>query len=184
MKSRFKEGDIVKYLGLDAYTGNHRDLIKVWINEGNLVVGENYNVVNIPPIPTSDLEVQVSKNRLYLPGCLFELVKSIDEVMHEEFNEHDAPKALRYNVDKPKWSLVHFASLIPMIEVLTFGAIKYAPHNWKKPMNGEEILESMQRHLSALFDGETHDKESKLHHIGHIMANAMFYSYHYVINKK
>ena len=87
-------------------------------------------------------------------------------------------KASRFNEGKPKWSLVHFESLIPMIRVLEFGAKKYAPKNWMKPMDTTEILESMQRHLAALLDGETHDTESGISHMGHIQCNAMFYNYH------
>lgn len=92
-------------------------------------------------------------------------------------------KGLRYNEGKRKWSLVHFKSLEPMIEVLEFGAKKYAPDNWKKGFDQKEILESLQRHLAKLFDGEEIDSESGLHHIGHIMCNAMFYSY-YIKNQK
>ena len=36
-------------------------------------------------------------------------------------------KALRYNKGKLKWSLVHYKSLAPMVRVLEFGALKYAP---------------------------------------------------------
>ena len=45
-------------------------------------------------------------------------------------------------------------------------------------LNREEVLESIQRHLDALFDGEEWDKDEKkhpTHHIGHIMANCVFY---------
>jgi hypothetical protein len=87
-------------------------------------------------------------------------------------------KADRYNEGKPKWSLVHYESLVPMIRVLEFGAKKYAPFNWQKPMNTMEILESMQRHLAALFDGEEIDTESGISHMGHIQCNALFYNYH------
>ena len=87
-------------------------------------------------------------------------------------------QAMRFNKGKPKWSLVHFKSLEPMIKVLEFGALKYAPKNWQKPMPLDEILDSMQRHLAALIDGEELDSESKLSHMGHIQANAMFYNYH------
>lgn len=87
-------------------------------------------------------------------------------------------KADRFNEGKPKWSLVHFQSMVPMIRVLEFGARKYAPFNWQKPMDLMEILESMQRHLAALFDGEVYDKESGISHMGHIQANSMFYNYH------
>ena len=88
--------------------------------------------------------------------------------------------ALRYNTGKPKWSLVHMHSLVPMIRVLEYGSLKYAPFNWQKPMKRDELLDSMQRHLAALIDGKELDDESGLSHIGHIMANAMFYSYHFV----
>ena len=84
---------------------------------------------------------------------------------------------LRFNEGKPRWSLVHYKSLEPMIRVLMFGAEKYDDHNWKKGLIPKEVLECMQRHLAALMDGETHDKESGLPHIGHILTNAMFYSY-------
>jgi hypothetical protein len=87
-------------------------------------------------------------------------------------------KADRFNEGKPKWSLVHFGSLIPMIRVLEFGAKKYSPDNWKKGMDTKEILESMQRHLAALIDGEEVDFESGISHMGHIQCNAMFYNYH------
>lgn len=86
-------------------------------------------------------------------------------------------KALRYNQGKLKWSLVDFDSLKPMIEVLMFGAQKYAPDNWKKGLDKKEILESLQRHLIELFNEEPIDKESNLRHIGHILCNAMFYAY-------
>lgn len=86
-------------------------------------------------------------------------------------------KALRYNAGKAKWSLVHFESMLPMVQVLEFGAKKYAPDNWKKGLDKKEILESMMRHLAALMDGQDVDPESGIHHIGHIQCNAMFYSY-------
>lgn len=86
-------------------------------------------------------------------------------------------KALRYNEGKPKWGLVDFKSLIPLVRVLEYGAEKYSPNNWKKGLNNIEILESLCRHLFCLLSGEINDKESGLEHIGHIMANAMFFSY-------
>lgn len=92
-------------------------------------------------------------------------------------------KALRFNENKPKWSLIHYKSLEPMIRVLEFGEKKYGAFNWQKPgLEPKEILESLQRHLASLMDGQDLDKETKLHHIGHIMSNAMMYSYHNVIN--
>ncbi len=86
--------------------------------------------------------------------------------------------ALRYNEWKPEWTLVDFDSLEPMVHVLEFGAKKYARENWKKPMDRKKILDSLMRHLVRLMADEELDSESKLPHIGHILCNAMFYSYH------
>jgi hypothetical protein len=87
-------------------------------------------------------------------------------------------KALRYNEGKLQWGLVHFKSLEPMVRTLEFGALKYSPNNWMKSMDKRQILESMQRHLAAILDGEEIDPESNQSHIGHIMCNCMFYNYH------
>lgn len=53
--------------------------------------------------------------------------------------------------------------------------------NWKKGLHREEILESIQRHLIALFKKEEEDPDPLIaaHHMGNIMCNAMFYLYHY-----
>jgi hypothetical protein len=92
-------------------------------------------------------------------------------------------KALRYNDGKLQWGLVHFKSLEPMIQVLEFGAKKYAPDNWKKQMDRKKLLESAMRHMAALMDGQENDPETGLSHIGHLMCNALFYSYHFAIKK-
>lgn len=92
-------------------------------------------------------------------------------------NMDEPKKALRYNQGKPRWSLVHFNSLEPMVKVLMYGADKYAVDNWKKGLDRREILDSMMRHLGALMDGQEVDPESGEYHIGHIMCNCMFYSY-------
>lgn len=111
---------------------------------------------------------------------LFEEDDSIGYIKTPEDKEllKDPKKAARFNSEKPKWGLVHYESMEPMIRVLEFGAKKYAPFNWMKPMDTREILESIQRHVAALMDGELVDKESGISHMGHIQANTMFYNYH------
>jgi hypothetical protein len=89
----------------------------------------------------------------------------------------------RFNKGKLRWALVDFESLEPMVEVLEFGAQKYAPDNWKLGLNQEEILESMIRHLTELLAQVKKkqpglDSDSGLKHMGHIQCNAMFYNYH------
>lgn len=85
--------------------------------------------------------------------------------------------AKRNNEGKPKWSLVHFPSLEPLVEALEYGAEKYSAHGWKKGYRATEIAESLMRHLFAWLEGEDIDPESGVPHIGLIQANAMFLGY-------
>jgi len=93
--------------------------------------------------------------------------------------EEKQEQAMRANKGKDRWTMIDFPSLVPLIKVLEFGARKYSRDNWKNGFDHDELLDSLLRHTIALVRGETHDKESGLHHIGHILANAMFYSFHF-----
>jgi anthranilate/para-aminobenzoate synthase component II len=86
-------------------------------------------------------------------------------------------QAERYNHGKPKFSLIDLPSLVPMVQVLEYGTIKYTRDNWKKGLKVTEIMDSMMRHQAALMSGENFDPESGLSHAGHILCNAMFLSY-------
>jgi|SRR5690606_20150416 len=92
-------------------------------------------------------------------------------------------KGLRYNEGKAQWSLVDFDALLPMVQVLEFGAEKYSADNWKGGLKTTEIIESMLRHVYAYLRGEDVDLESGLPHTGHIMCNAMFLSYMHEFRK-
>lgn len=83
----------------------------------------------------------------------------------------------RFNEGKPKWSLVPQSSLIPMVQVLEFGAKKYGAYNWTKGLSIKETCESLKRHLDAFMEGEDIDSDSGLSHIGHIQCNALFLSW-------
>lgn len=99
----------------------------------------------------------------------------MSDTMSDTMNEE---KAMIKNQGKPKWSLLYYPAIEGLVRVLEFGLQKYSKDNWKFPMSKEESLESMQRHLVALFNGEENDQESGLHHVLHLMARAMFYYYH------
>lgn len=97
--------------------------------------------------------------------------------------EENKEKGLRYNEGKPRWSLVNFKSILPMVRVLEFGAKKYGDENWKLGLDKNPLLESAMRHLTAIIDGEEIDSESGLPHSAHVMCNMMFYNYHYLNGK-
>lgn len=107
-----------------------------------------------------------------------ELPEFMNKLSLTALHDYREKKALRYNEGKLRWSLVDWKSMEPMVHVLEFGAKKYEEENWKKPMDKKQILNSAMRHLIAMMNGEEIDPESGLSHVGHLMCNAMFYSYH------
>ena len=63
-----------------------------------------------------------------------------------------------------------------LAKVLTFGASKYKPNNWKACSDTGRYLAAAHRHLNAVIKGEQLDPETGLHHLDHVMCNLMFLS--------
>ena len=82
----------------------------------------------------------------------------------------------RDNGDKPVISMVMEApnAIEGIAKVLMFGAEKYDRANWKRGLKYTEIIDSMQRHILKIMDGEDLDEESGLHHAFHIGCNSLF----------
>jgi hypothetical protein len=84
----------------------------------------------------------------------------------------------RFNQGKPQWTLMNSKAIEPMIQVLMYGAQKYERNNWMKACPKRlDLMDSLERHSLKIIAGESIDPESGLPHIGHLMCNAMFYSY-------
>lgn len=98
---------------------------------------------------------------------------------NEQAKSYEPIKALRFNEGKPEWTMIDFNSLLPLIKVLENGKEKYGRDNWKKKTEKDTLLNSMIRHWVALSNREERDVESGESHAAHIMANAMFYLYHF-----
>lgn len=86
---------------------------------------------------------------------------------------------LRFNEGKVRTDLVPESTITGIAEVLTFGAKKYAPNNWKKGMEWSKVTASLKRHLAAFDRGEDFDPESGLFHIDHVLTNAAFLKEYY-----
>lgn len=60
-------------------------------------------------------------------------------------------------------------------DVLTYGADKYAPNQWKEVENAKDrYYAALRRHLSAWRKGEKIDSESGKSHLAHAACNIMF----------
>lgn len=88
-------------------------------------------------------------------------------MQNEIGNKNDAGK-LRYD-------LIPTETLESLAEVLTYGANKYAENGWQTVYHAEDrYYAALLRHLIAWRKGESHDPESGLHHLKHVLANAAF----------
>jgi len=59
-------------------------------------------------------------------------------------------------------------------KVLSFGKRKYSARNWEKGISFTRLLGAVLRHTFAYMRGETHDPETGLSHMAHVMCEAMF----------
>jgi hypothetical protein len=61
------------------------------------------------------------------------------------------------------------------VDVLTFGAEKYEPDNWKYvPDSKRRYFDALQRHVWAWKEGEQIDPESGKHHLAHALCSLAF----------
>jgi hypothetical protein len=85
------------------------------------------------------------------------------------------PEGMKYDTEKPMWNLLDYSFVAGVVDVLTLGAVKYAPNNWQKVKDGEErYFAAMMRHITAWRRGEKYDPESKKHHLYHAACCIMF----------
>jgi hypothetical protein len=86
---------------------------------------------------------------------------------------------IKFDTEKPKWSLVPWKEVQAVVDVLTYGAQKYAPDNWKIVPNAKErYFNAAQRHISAWWMGEVFDQETKMPHLAHAICCLLFAMWH------
>ena len=101
-----------------------------------------------------------------------------DDTLYEEqlkTYQEKVKEGVKYDKEKPDYSLLPPTALDDVVKVLTFGAAKYDRWNWKKLDNLEDrYFAAAQRHLWAVMRGETHDPESGEHHYAHALCCIMY----------
>lgn len=81
---------------------------------------------------------------------------------------------LKADTGKPACDLLSPIAMLGTAEVLSFGAKKYAAHNWRKGIAWSRIIGAILRHTYAIMAGEDTDKESGLLHADHLSCEVMF----------
>lgn len=82
--------------------------------------------------------------------------------------------ALKNDQEKPRMELVPAGATLEIAKVLTFGAKKYAAHNWRKGFDYSRLIGALERHIAAFKEGEDTDPESGLPHMAHAGCCVMF----------
>jgi hypothetical protein len=81
----------------------------------------------------------------------------------------------KHDDGKPRWDLMPWIALESIIGVLTYGAKKYAAHQWRDvPELGERYWAATHRHLAAFRGGELIDPESGYPHLAHACCSILF----------
>jgi hypothetical protein len=87
-------------------------------------------------------------------------------------------RGLKFDKDKLMWELLPLEPIEDVVKILTFGAKKYAPNNWKLVDDAEaRYYAAAVRHLVAWRQGELIDPESGEPHLAHLMCNVVFLSW-------
>jgi hypothetical protein len=82
---------------------------------------------------------------------------------------------MKFDQEKARMGLLPPRALRLVSEVLTFGAKKYLPNNWKYVENGpERYLDAALRHITSYMTGEKNDPETGLPHMAHALCCLMF----------
>ena len=80
---------------------------------------------------------------------------------------------MKFDNDKPDYSLVPFEALDEVVKVLTYGANKYDRFNWEK-VEDIRYQAAALRHISAYMQGEKYDPETGINHLAHAVCSLLF----------
>lgn len=91
-------------------------------------------------------------------------------------------KGIKFDQEKPDYSLLPYGALDEVVKVLTYGAKKYSRDNWKHVEEVRYQAASM-RHFSSYMQGEEIDPESNIHHLAHMACSILFLLQKHLDNK-
>lgn len=86
-----------------------------------------------------------------------------------------AKEGKKFDVEKPRFSLIPQGVITPVVNVLEFGAQKYSEGNWKLVPNARtRYFDAAHRHLDAWWKGDSLDLETGESHLAHAICCLMF----------
>lgn len=126
---------------------------------------------------------EVEKEDMEVTNEEEDVFKQMTDWLTMQYNKEQAEKqyvdkkelGVKFDSKKPKWSLLPFEALEEVVEVLTFGAQKYAPDNWKYvPDADARYMDAAFRHMAQYMQGEQYDTETGNNHLAHALCCLLF----------
>lgn len=153
-------GNIMRGPHVDAFMRNKKlDSFKFYINKSSSIKDE-------------DIKISTGlKNR----------IKKLHNKLHNKFSAFPLDKGEKDDSTKLRMDLISPIAMEQLSQVLTHGADKYAPNNWRKGIKFSRLIAAAKRHLNKFEAGEDTDEEVGTLHLANAMCNLMmlieFYSF-------
>jgi hypothetical protein len=81
----------------------------------------------------------------------------------------------KHDQGKRRYSLLPWRAVEAVVDVLEYGAVKYAPEGWRQVKDADRrYFDAALRHLLAWRGGERDDAESALPHLAHAACCVLF----------
>lgn len=139
----------------------------------NVVHAEEMAIDEISPTIFQHIAEGLCKPTLYVShapckNCAMKILETgiAKIVVVEEF--------MKFDTDKIRYDLVPPRTIEMMAEVITFGAKKYKPNNWRECKDLARYEGALMRHIQAWRLGEKNDDETGFHHLAHAMTNLAY----------
>lgn len=85
-------------------------------------------------------------------------------------------EGVKHDAGKPRLTLLPWGPIMRVVDVLEFGASKYAVDNWQRVADAESrYANAAMRHIVARVQGEKTDPESGLLHLAHATCCLLFW---------
>lgn len=97
-------------------------------------------------------------------------LRTIDNSWHKM----DLDIAIKHDAEKTEYHYMSPVAIEQLNRVLSFGAKKYASHNWRAGFKWSRVLSAAFRHLFAWMAGQDKDPETGISHLAHAMCCIMF----------
>lgn len=105
-----------------------------------------------------------------------EAIKNICRLTGFEPEVESKPSStgIKHDQGKTELHLLSTIAVTKVAEVMSFGKIKYAEHNWRGGFSWSRPLSAALRHIFAYIGGEDKDPESGLSHLAHAACCIFF----------